>query len=83
MSFRSELIQVAAVAVAMVEDIDTGVAQVNQHTEDVLADVLQERMFQEDKWGTQTHDAQTWLAILMEEVGESAQAALNEVIFAS
>ena len=37
-----------------------------------------ERKRQEDKWGEQNHDDLFWLAILSEEVGEVAQALLQQ-----
>lgn len=40
-------------------------------------DILQERKRQDNKWGEQNHDPYTYLAILIEEVGEFAQAALH------
>lgn len=43
----------------------------------VLFDILNERKRQNAKWGEQNHDAYRWLAILSEEVGEAAQAALH------
>jgi len=43
-----------------------------------LRDVLAERKRQDVKWGEQNHDPITYLAILMEEVGELAQAALHQ-----
>jgi len=45
--------------------------------ETALADVLAERDRQDAKWGEQNHDPFTYLAILSEEVGEFAQAALH------
>lgn len=42
-----------------------------------LSDVLAERARQDEKWGEQNHDPFTYLAILSEEVGEMAQAALD------
>ena len=39
--------------------------------------VLAEQQRQDDKWGVQNHDDLTWLAILTEEVGETAQAILK------
>lgn len=42
-----------------------------------LNDVLTERARQDAKWGEQNHDPFTYLAILTEEVGELAQAALH------
>lgn len=42
-----------------------------------LADVLAERERQEAKWGEQNHDPIVYSAILTEEVGELAQAAIQ------
>jgi hypothetical protein len=72
MTLRDELIQVAAVAVAIVEDMDTGAAS-RDGLAQVMADVGEERMRQQRKWGDQHHDDPIiWLAILAEEVGEAA-----------
>lgn len=46
-------------------------------TKDVLEYVEIERLQQYKKWGDQHHDIYKWLAILTEEVGEAAQAALD------
>lgn len=43
-----------------------------------LKDVLAERKRQYEKFGDQSHNAYTWLAILGEEVGEANQAALQD-----
>jgi len=40
----------------------------------VLNQIVNERLKQDAMWGKQRHDRGTWLAILMEEVGEVAQA---------
>lgn len=40
----------------------------------VMEDVDKERNRQDEKWGVQRHDMGTWLTILVEEVGEVAQA---------
>lgn len=45
----------------------------------VSQEVYMERFRQNDKWGVQRHNIGTWLAILMEEVGEVAQAAQNRM----
>jgi NTP pyrophosphatase (non-canonical NTP hydrolase) len=37
-------------------------------------DVFMERMRQNEKWGIQRHDNGVWLSILIEEVGEVAEA---------
>jgi NTP pyrophosphatase (non-canonical NTP hydrolase) len=42
-----------------------------------LQDILAERARQDAKWGKQNHDPFTYLAVLTEEVGELAQAALH------
>ena len=44
---------------------------------DGLRDVLAERGRQDAKWGEQDHDPFTYLTVLIEEVGEFAQAALH------
>ena len=45
--------------------------------EGALRDVLAERQRQDAKWGEQNHDPFTFLTVLIEEVGELAQAALH------
>lgn len=42
--------------------------------------VIAERKRQDAKWGQQNHDPQYWTGILMEEVGELAEA-INETVF--
>lgn len=42
-----------------------------------VQDVLAERGQQDARWGVQNHDPQTWLSILMEEVGEFSQEILR------
>lgn len=44
---------------------------------DAMNDVLAERRRQDEKWGEQNHDPFVYLTVLMEEVGELAQAALH------
>lgn len=44
----------------------------------VQKDVLHERIRQNHKWGMQRHPMAYWLVILMEEVGEAAQAVQRE-----
>lgn len=88
-ALEAELIQVAAVAVAIVEDLRYGAANIKlvvpgfpvfstelapmSRTVDVLNRVYEERDRQHDKWGPQHHDPITWLAILAEEVGEAGR----------
>jgi len=86
-----ELIQVAAVACATVEDLKYGEAEYYGPAKEangfytrgaaVLYLVADERQSQDKKWGPQHHTIAEWLVILMEEVGEAAQAALDDVIF--
>jgi NTP pyrophosphatase (non-canonical NTP hydrolase) len=45
--------------------------------EEATYNILMERKRQFYKWGDQRHDIMTWTAILMEEVGEFAQAAVK------
>ena len=44
---------------------------------DIYVEVSHERMRQDKKWGEQNHRPEWWMQILMEEVGEAAQALLN------
>ncbi|WP_144461806.1 hypothetical protein [Siminovitchia fortis] len=44
----------------------------------VLQKIIWERERQNNMWGSQRHDWGTWLIILMEEVGEVAQAMQAE-----
>jgi len=89
MSLSAELIQVAAVAAATVEDLEYGSANIaeleeaehgghfidyaNNQVDVVLEMIGRERERQNDMWGGQHHDPAVWLAILMEEVGEVAE----------
>ena len=45
-----------------------------------IRDVLRERRRQNEGWGEQNHDPQTWLSVLVEEVGEMAKEA-NDLHF--
>ena len=75
---REELIQVAAVAVAIIQDIDTGSAKVGLGDYDeVMHQVVMERQRQNVKWGAQHHSIPEWLMILGEEYGEACQAAVD------
>jgi NTP pyrophosphatase (non-canonical NTP hydrolase) len=47
------------------------------HRTKSVTDILAERTRQDSKWGQQNHDPITWSAILTEECGEFAQAALH------
>jgi len=40
----------------------------------IMAEILEERDRQDDKWGEQNHSPSYWFTILMEEVGEAARA---------
>lgn len=82
MSYRSELIQVAAVAIAAVLDLDTGsTSQTGSDgiipTLDIINEIGEERDRQETKWGTRHHSRIFWLAVLTEEVGEVARDILD------
>lgn len=44
---------------------------------DVFKDIQDERTRQNEKWGVQNHDDSEWMLILMEEVGEVANALLS------
>lgn len=84
---RAELIQVAAVAVAAIHDLDHGGTgntvpwcSATNIDDGVAAEVLLERERQEKKWGNQHHSPELWLSILMEEVGEAAQEVLRMLL---
>lgn len=46
-------------------------------TSAALSDINKEREAQDAKWGEQNHEPEIYLAILVEEVGELAQAIVN------
>ena len=46
----------------------------------VLNQVIAERERQDSLWGEQNHGPYAWLSILMEEVGEAAQAANKTIL---
>lgn len=46
----------------------------------VIMDIIAERHSQMSKWGYQRHPIETWMTILMEEVGEAFQA-INATLF--
>ena len=46
---------------------------------DPLQSVMEERARQDAKWGEQNHSDIYWLGILMEEVGETAKAIIDDV----
>jgi hypothetical protein len=90
MTLRDELIQVAAVAVAIVIDLDEGSTAMRedlprpvyaQPHQQVINDVTSERLGQEQKWGEQHHGIAEWLTILGEEYGEACRAAKDEVLW--
>ena len=71
-----ELIQTAAVCVAIVEFLEVGQTSASR-TDEVLSCVKTERFMQDKKWGPQSHPLYTWMSILGEEFGESCQALLH------
>ena len=89
MTLRNELIQVAAVAIATVTDLDVGSTIIvdsngtRRHShKTVMADVEMERFNQERKWGERRSvPIAEWLVILGEEYGEACKAALEEVMY--
>lgn len=46
-------------------------------TDEILRQVMDERVSQDRKFGTQSHSASMWLAILTEEVGEAAEQVVE------
>ncbi len=51
--------------------------EIYSKSEQIVVEVRNERYAQWKKWGEQNHDPITWLAILLEEVGEVAKAAVQ------
>lgn len=50
----------------------------NKQVFDMIVSMVQaERLKQDKKWGIQDHPPEKWVAILVEEVGEAAQAGLK------
>jgi len=47
---------------------------------DAVSMLLRERLNQDEKWGKQRHSMEKWLSILVEEVGEFAQAIQKDEI---
>ena len=77
--FRLEIIQVAAVAVAILQDMEDGRADIEKPSRERVIDwIVVERSRQDEKWGAQHHDILEWMVILTEELGEAAQAALSD-----
>ncbi len=75
--FREEMIQIGAVATAIIHDRDKGgTGNHPEHLRVIEAEIAMERARQELKWGSQHHDPIIWMLILMEEVGEAADAIL-------
>jgi hypothetical protein len=82
MTLRNELIQVAAVAVAAITDLDRGSTSIGPTHRRIVVEVTQERWRQEAKWGERNNvPIAEWLVILGEEYGEACQAALEEVMY--
>lgn len=70
-AFLNEMVQVAAVANVIVEDLDTPSTD-GRYIAAVQGRVFGERKRQIEKWGPQSQAPSVWMAILMEEVGEAA-----------
>jgi len=77
---KAELIQVAAVATASLENMLYGqaafearVGSIQLQGEEVLDLVADERASQDVKWGEQRHSRLEWAMILAEEIGEWAE----------
>ena len=75
-NYEAELIQVAAVAVAAIQNLRNGSATLDS-LNDVYRDVTNERISQFQKWGAQDRHPFTWMTILGEEFGETCEAALK------
>lgn len=53
------------------------VAVASERYNQIIRDITEERGKQDAKWGEQNREFATWLAILMEEVGEACKENLN------
>jgi NTP pyrophosphatase (non-canonical NTP hydrolase) len=51
--------------------------QANAVQQRAIVDVLAERVRQDARWGEQNHDPFTYLVVMFEEAGETAEAALH------
>lgn len=70
-AWQTELIQVAAVAVAALQDHLGGDTR-RTNEQEILEMVADERARQEERWGTRSYSPRQWLRVLQEEVGEAA-----------
>lgn len=43
----------------------------------IINDLLMERVKQDSKWGIQKHSPETWMTILMEEIGEISKEVVE------
>lgn len=51
----------------------------NPATFNMIAEAIEmERKRQNEQWGAQSHSHETWLAILLEEIGEVAKSVLQD-----
>lgn len=87
-TYRHELVQVAASAIAAITVLDTGCTFLMPFLEEdeplkrIFADVCAERQYQENKWGVRYENERGalplfWLAVIGEEVGEACAAVLE------
>lgn len=52
-------------------------SKVTDETARIAYEVCRERVRQDERWGVQRHGPDRWMTILVEEVGEAAQASLD------
>jgi hypothetical protein len=74
--YREELIQAAAVIVAMIQTHDQGKATLKGMPL-IFHEIKREREKQNAKWGEQGHHPFVWFTILGEEIGEACEASLK------
>jgi len=78
---EAELIQVAAVAHAMVCVLRNGDTSIHEHSwGEVSHEIVLERLRQEEKWGEQSHAPIEWWGILSEELLEAALEAVRNIL---
>ncbi len=78
MTYKSELIQVAAVALAAIENEEYGCTCSDAVRAEILLDIEAERDRQNARWGCCDHRRDIWMLILVEEVGECAKAIIED-----
>jgi len=75
MSYRSELIQLAASAIAAIEDFDTGLPDMIK-TDEIFDEIRLERVFQINKFGVTHRTSFLYNTIIGKKFGEVCEQSL-------